>query len=257
MKKVIASTEPKAPDWPSRPFVAFDTETTGTNPQTARILQAAIVTDDPSGILREDDRILYIDPGVEIPDEASAIHGITAETLREHQAYTPETGIPYLAGCIAGRASLRGYPLVIYNATYDWPLLLAESRRVPEFTPPSMSPLILDPLVIDRALDKYRKGSRKLEDTARFYGVTLDGAHGAQADARAALGVMRALIARFPELGKKSLGALQTQQGLWYQEWRDHINQYWEKIGKADRVTGTWPTGEPELAQKEQHERAV
>ena len=72
--------------------------------------------------------------------------------------------------------------------------------------------MFLDPLVIDRALDKCRKGSRKLEETARFYKVELNSAHGAQADAKAALGVMGALINAYPELKEHKLADLQLLQ---------------------------------------------
>ena len=231
--------------WTDEPLVALDTETTGTDPKTARILEAAIVTCDPTGILEEDDRVIYIDPGIEIPAEASAIHGITAEKLKAMGAYSPQAGISYILNIINGRATMRNYPLVIYNTPYDWPLLMAECQRIPELQNGLFdTPYFLDPLVIDRALDKYRKGSRKLEDTAKYYGVTLNGAHGAQADATATLGVMTALIKKYPQLRALSLKDLQKLQADWYSEWRNRINQYWEKTGKADRVKGEWPKGE-------------
>lgn len=228
--------------WSEGPFIAFDTESTGVDPKTARILQAAIVTDDPTGFIQEDDRIIYIDPGIEIPVEASAIHGLTRERLASLDALPSISGIPFIAHLLRCRAEVRGFPLVIYNATYDFPLLLAELSRIDGLTHCNKQPLILDPLVIDRALDKCRKGSRKLEAVAAHYGVKLDGAHDAGADARAAVGIMRAL-ARDLFLKSQSLEQMQELQRDWYASWRDHINQYWERTGKADRVKGTWPKG--------------
>lgn len=67
-------------------------------------------------------------------------------------------------------------------------------------------------------------------------------AHGAQADAKAALGIMRALIERYPELKKCTLAGLQGIQAKWYQQWKDHLNEYWASIGKEDRITGSWPS---------------
>ena len=61
-----------------------------------------------------------------------------------------------------------------------------------------MAPLrVLDPRVLDRHLDRYRKGRRTLTDLCAHYGVTLEGAHDAAADALAALEVVRALGRRF------------------------------------------------------------
>lgn len=229
--------------WTELPFVAFDCETTGVDITTARILQAAIVTHAPENVpFAEEDRVIYIQPDVPIPPEASAVHGFTAEKLKELDAFEPKAGIEYIVRIISGRACNRNYPLVIYNAPFDWPLLMAECARY-GVEPPERFPMFLDPLVIDRAADKYRKGSRKLEDVARFYGVKMEGAaHGAQADAKAALGIMRALIERYPELKKCTLAGLQGIQAKWYQQWKDHLNEYWASIGKEDRITGSWPS---------------
>jgi DNA polymerase-3 subunit epsilon len=240
--------------WTKGPFIGFDTESTGVDPKTARILQAAIITDDPSGVIREEDQIVYVDPGVEIPAEASAIHGLTREKLAEFNPWPSISGIPFIAGFLHGRSTMRGFPLVIYNATYDFPLLLAELRRIDGLTHNQKQPLILDPLVIDRALDKYRKGSRKLEAVAQHYDVKLSDAHDAGADARAAIGIMRAIVKAYPvrgyywnrqaALGDYSLQEMQRLQAEWYAGWRDDLNEYWERSGKADRVTGSWPMGE-------------
>lgn len=237
--------------WTELPRVAFDTESTGLDTSTARIIQAAVITHDPSGELVEEDRVIYIDPGEPIPAAAAAIHGITAEVLKEKHAWDSAAGIPYLMGSIQGRSTVRGFPLVIYNAGYDWPLLMAECARVPGFDSSRselLKPYILDPLVIDRALDKYRKGSRKLVDVAAHYGIAMDGnAHDAAVDAKASLGVMQALIEAFPELKTHSLEEMRSLQSGWYQEWSVHINKYWQENGKADRVTGSWPGGKDSL----------
>jgi DNA polymerase-3 subunit epsilon len=222
----------------------LDFETTGVDPKTARILQAAIITNDPSGVIRDEDRVILIDPGVEIPAEASDIHGLTVEKLKALNAQPSISAVPYVAALLHARSYLRGFPVVIYNASYDFPLLLAELRRIDGLTHCLKQPLILDPLVIDRALDKYRKGSRKLEAVAAHYDVELDGAHDAGADARAAVGIMRAMIKKFPVIRKYSLELLQQEQAEWYVDWKEGINAFWERTGKQDRITGSWPGGE-------------
>jgi DNA polymerase-3 subunit epsilon len=228
--------------WADGSFVAFDCESTGIDPLTARILQAAIVLDDPGPPAKQDARTFLINPGVPIPAEASAIHGITAEKLKD--AWPSRQAIPCIAEALHATAVITGYPLVVFNAAYDWPLLLAAIRRLKRTPPADFNPLFLDPLVIDRAQDRYRRGSRKLEAVAAFYHVPLDSAHDALADAKAAIGIMRALVAAYPELRNDTLEQLQEVQTKWYAEWRDHLNEYWESIGKADRVTGSWPIGE-------------
>jgi DNA polymerase-3 subunit epsilon len=229
------------PHWTEEIWIGFDTETTGVDPNTARILQAGIITDDPQGTLNEPSHLVYVDPGCEIPAEASAIHGITKEVLLREKAFDSQVGIIGIHTCVMARSAKRNYPLVIFNARYDWPLLKAECDRIPEFVRPSFGPLILDPCIIDRKLDKYRKGSRVLGEMAKFYGVKLDGAHDAIQDTKATLGIMRALIKKFPELKKYSIQEMQVLQRAWFEEWRDHINEYWKSIGKDQRVDGSWP----------------
>jgi len=233
--------------WYEQPWIGFDTETTGTDPKTARIIQAAILTHDPEGKLVEEDCVIHINPSVPIPPQASAIHGLTIEKLIKLGATKSWDAIPCIMETIKRRALFRNYPLVIYNVSYDWTVLLAECARLPGFLPEGKNPMFLDPLVIDRELDKCRKGSRKLEETARFYKVELNSAHGAQADAKAALGVMGALINAYPELKEHKLADLQLLQAEWYEEWKDQLNEYWERKGRADRITGSWPTGEAEV----------
>lgn len=229
----------KSRHWADGPFVAFDCESTGIDPQTARILQAAIVLDDPGPPAKQDATRFLINPGVPIPAEASAIHGITVEKLKD--AWSSGQAIPCIGEQLHAATVMTGYPLVIFNVAYDWPLLLAEIRRLECRPPADFNPLFLDPLVIDRALDRYRRGSRKLEAVATFYHVPLDSAHDALADAKAAVGIMRALVAAYPELRRDTLEQLQVLQSQWFHDWKTHLNSYWESIGKQDRVTGEWP----------------
>jgi DNA polymerase III epsilon subunit-like protein len=126
-------------------------------------------------------------------------------------------------------------PLVIFNACYDWPLLLAEAARCQRSI--DWRPMFLDPRVIDLRGDTYRKGKRKLADVAVTYGVELVGAHGAEADALAAVRIMRAMLRLWPRFGTATLERLQDLQAEWFAAWRDHINEYWEpgKDGPGDR----------------------
>lgn len=228
--------------WYEGPFAALDLETTGVDPATARIVELALLVDEGDGPVRD----LFaglVDPGpeVEIPPGAAAVHGITRERLEAEQAPPASEVLPAVHGHLVGIAE-RGWPVVIYNATYDWPLLAAELARLdPPLPPPACA--LIDPLVLDRSVDRYRKGKRTLEAACQVYGVVLDDAHSARADAVASLQVARQLLDRFPQqLRTDDLAALQQLQVDAHAVWRDSFNAYLARIG-ADRdpVTGSWP----------------
>ena len=69
--------------WSMHPRAAFDLETTGKDPRTARIVTASIVMVDEAGAVADTHEWLA-DPGMEIPEEAAAIHGISTAHAREH-----------------------------------------------------------------------------------------------------------------------------------------------------------------------------
>lgn len=128
-----------------------------------------------------------------IPEQASAIHGIGTDHARKHGARAAPA-VEEIAHAVA-EVLRSGVPLVVMNARYDLSLLDRECHRyglpsVDERVGGAPSPVI-DPLVIDKHVDKYRKGKRALQALCDHYGVTLDGAHEASADAVAAVRVVR------------------------------------------------------------------
>ena len=237
-----APTTGGPPPWYEGPFAALDLETTGIDPATARIVELALLVDEGDGRVRD----LYaglVDPGpeVEIPPGASAVHGITRDRLAAEQAPPAAEVLPTVRAHLLELAA-AGWPVVIYNATYDWPLLAAELARL---DPPSTLPdcALIDPLVLDRSVDRYRKGKRTLEAACQVYDVVLDDAHSARADAVASMAVARALLARFPQqLRTEDLDALQQLQVDAHAVWRDSFNAYLQRIdADRDLVTGDWP----------------
>jgi DNA polymerase III subunit epsilon len=230
------------PDWTIGPFAGLDLETTGIDPATARIVELALVVDDGDGGI-EDLYAGLVDPGaeVEIPPGASAVHGITRERLVAEGAPPAAEVLPDVHAHLH-RIAAAGWPLVIYNATYDWPLLAAELARLePALALPDC--VLLDPLVLDRHVDRYRRGKRTLETACQVYGVVLDDAHSARADAVASCAVARRLVSTYPQqLALAELSALTDLQVQAHGVWRDSFNAYLQRIG-ADRppVTETWP----------------
>ncbi|MDF3149822.1 exonuclease domain-containing protein, partial [Streptomyces sp. T21Q-yed] len=184
--------------WYEGPLAAFDTETTGVDVETDRIVSAAVVVQDAPGTRPRVTRWL-VNPGVPVPEAATAVHGLTEEHLQRNGRW-PAPVMHEIAEELAGQAA-AARPLVVMNAPFDLTLLDRELRRHRassldhwfEATPL----LVLDPRVLDKHLDRYRKGRRTLTDLCAHYEVTLDGAHDAAADALASLEVVRAVGRRF------------------------------------------------------------
>lgn len=228
--------------WADGPLLVLDTESTGTDYRTARMVSCYCAVIQPNGTVLPNSRVsTLVNPGVPIPPEAEAVHGLTTAMVEADGQPTADV----IAALIPPlRAAIQaGWPLVIFNVRYDWPLLLTEAQRVrchdPIWTSPTPPGLaLLDPVVIDRTLDKYRRGSRKLLDCCGVYGVPLTEAHSADADAVATAGLMRGLIRRYPQLRTHSLPQMHYMQRVWFRQWRDGLNSYWRKQDKRDPVTG-------------------
>ncbi|GAA3377023.1 3'-5' exonuclease [Streptomyces sannanensis] len=199
--------------WISGPLVAFDLETTGTDVETDRIVTAAVVCLDSAGAVSAE-RTWLLNPGVDIPEQASAIHGVSTEHAREH-GVPAASAIEEIVQAVA--EGLRsGTPLVVMNARYDLSLLDRECRRyeiesISERLGSVPSPVI-DPLVIDKHIDKYRKGKRALHALCAHYGVSLDDAHNARADAVAAARVVRRMGEKHQPVGLMPLADLHDLQ---------------------------------------------
>lgn len=217
----------------------FDLETTGVDVETSRIVSAcvAILEADGTVVARWD---WLADPIVEIPEGASAVHGITTDRARREGRPSAHV-IAEIAQTLRLLEEL-GTPVVVYNAPYDLSLLDRECRRqgIPPLTTPS---LVIDPLVIDKFLDRYRKGKRTLEVTAERYGVSLDDAHDAGSDAIAAGRVALALARAYPEELGVSPAQLHALQAQWYEEQALSFQSYIRSVkGDESFVADTeWP----------------
>lgn len=225
--------------WHSGPLAVLDLEATGVDPATARIVEVGLFQVGTGGDAAEVVNEL-IDPGVPLPRGAAEITGLTTADLQDRGG-TPADVLGRTLVAIEAFTAER-IPIVIYNAPYDWALLGNELARHRIGRLPAVPPaVIVDPLVLDRHVDRYRKGKRTLGATARHYGVVTDGAHRAAADAMATAGVARALALRYPELDVDGVELIRMQVDA-YRTWRDSFNRYLRRIG-ADRppVSGEWP----------------
>jgi DNA polymerase III epsilon subunit-like protein/8-oxo-dGTP pyrophosphatase MutT (NUDIX family) len=224
--------------WDTR-LAVFDLETTGVDTDTSRIVSACIAVLEPDGSLQSQWNWLA-DPEVEIPEGASAVHGISTELARA-EGRTAETVAGEITATIRTLLSV-GIPLVVYNAPYDLSLLDRECRRHRIEPLGSPSPVI-DPLVIDKAVDRFRKGKRTLIAAAERYGVNLDDAHDAAADAIAAGRVAQALARTFPDEVDVPFADLHGRQQIWYAEQAASFQQYIREVrGDQDYVAeSAWP----------------
>lgn len=180
------------PEW-ANIIAVFDTETTGIAPDTTRIVSAHISILNAHGDVEQPQNWL-IDCGIDIPEQATAVHGITTERMRAEGTPAAESILEIVS--TLSRLLDSGIPVVAYNASYDFTILNREAQRYNLTALMSPKPIV-DPLIIDKHVDKFRKGKRTLEATAAHYGVDLTGAHDASVDAIAAGRVAQAIGKKF------------------------------------------------------------
>lgn len=213
-------------------MLAFDLETTSANPKEARIVTSALVRIDG----RDVQEIEHLaDPGIEIPQEATNVHGITTEKARAegrpHEEVLKDTVEAIKA------AWEDGLTLIVYNAAFDLTVLRSLTG---DFT---VTGPVYDPYVIDRVSDKWRKGKRTLGAVCEHYGVELGNAHEATADALAAARVAwKQVRQHYPNLAQMEENELMEFQAVkWYED-RVAFKKYLEGKGRdASDVSTAWP----------------
>lgn len=158
--------------WRSVPTIWLDFETTGVTPLVDAAVEVALVrfqNGKPVGELSA-----LVNPGRPIPKEASDIHGITDDDVRD---------APSLVDVFDGeraRDLLAGAQPAAYNAPFD---------RL--FVPPGVLPHDwpwLDAMVLAKICEPYAKGKGryKLSTVCERHGMTLIDAHSAAVDSMAA-----------------------------------------------------------------------
>jgi DNA polymerase-3 subunit epsilon len=228
--------------WYDGRLCSFDLETTSVDTEEARIVTAAIRIIDPSQAVVLDAADWLVNPGVEIPAGAAEVHGITTERAQA-EGVDARTAITEI-GVALGAEILNRTPIIIYNARYDLTVLDRELRRH-GLGPLAAGALIVDPLVIDKWADQFRRGSRKLADVCEHYGVGLgDDAHDAGADALAVARLAWRMLHK-PDLAQGRYPELVTKRALWKRVREDVANlhghqQVWARqqaIGLRDYFT--------------------
>jgi DNA polymerase-3 subunit epsilon len=227
--------------WHLGRLCGFDLETSGVDVESDRIVTASVVQcggKQPAAAAN-----WVADPGIEIPEAAAKVHGYTTERARKEGRPAGEVVEEIVTALTA--VVLSGIPVVVMNAPFDFTVLDREARRygVQPLTDIVGADLrVIDPRVIDKALDMYRPGKRTLTDLCRHYQVRLDGAHSSDADAVAACRVAWRLGNVFPQLAAMSLDEVQQAQVKWHADWAADFQKHLRGKGETDAVIdGSWP----------------
>lgn len=218
-------------------LAVFDLETTGIDVDTSRIVTAHVGVIGTAGEELEHHEWL-VDPGIEIPTAATLVHGVSTERARAEGA-APAAAVSEIIAALDAVA-LRGLCIVAYNAAYDLTILDREAARY------GLDALrhgpVIDPLVIDKRLDRYRRGKRTLTAACEYYGVELVDAHDAGADAVAAGRIAQAIARNYPEVSAIAAAELHAQQVDWSREQAESYQAWRRKNGEPEFTSsGRWP----------------
>jgi DNA polymerase III subunit epsilon len=227
--------------WATGEVLGFDFETTGVDRFNDVPVSYALVTflggqvaSAPAGL---------IDPAREIPAGATKVHGISTERARSEGM--PMLDAMEMIGDAVVSASARGVPLAGMKLDYDLTILDTQLQRLTGqgLLQRGWRGPVLDAVVLDRHVDKFRKGSRTLGALCTHYGIDIGNAHDASADAVAAVRVLLALAQAYPEIGAADLTTLHASQVGWHRDWAESYDQWRSGKGMApiDPRDHVWP----------------
>ena len=175
-----------------RPILFFDLETTGLSLSRDRIIELAVIRVSPRGDVFE--RVRRYNPGIPIPSEAAAIHGITDEMVANEPPFraTSKSLARLLEPCDLAGFNIR---------RFDLPILIAEFERA------GIDFDVRDRRLIDMKMIFHREEPRDLSAAARFYlGRDHQDAHSALGDIRTTAAVLTAQLDRYRHLPKDMAG---------------------------------------------------
>ena len=206
--------------WKNEPWFCVDVETTGLTAGQDRIVEVAGVWMRQGQVCEAPDgspgrRATVVNPGIPIPDEASAIHGVTDERVMGMP--TMDEVSPRFCAHVQ-----QSTVLVAYNVPFDFGFLMAECAG---FADDCRGAHHMDPLTVVREVGRYwpGKGRHKLTAAFRRLGLTLPGdAHRGSSDAIGAGMVLWHLRCKLPDDGADAmalLGRWRVEQERQHGEW--------------------------------------
>jgi len=180
-----------------RPIAFFDLETTGLNIMHDRIVEVSVLRINVNGT--EEQRTWRINPGIPIPPETTAIHGISDADVAHEKTF--KQAAPEISKFF-GNCDLAGYNIL----KFDLPMLVEEFIRAGVNFDPK------DRQLIDVMNIFMKMEPRTLKGAYRFFcHAELEGAHGAMADTKATYDVLRAMLDKY--------------EGVDYEDARGNVSQ--------------------------------
>jgi len=236
--------------WHEGRLAAFDIETTGTDIERDRIVTAAVAL--VGGGLEPVGHDWLVNPGVEIPAEATAVHGVTTRRSRE-EGMDAAAAVEEITALLAAQLA-DDIPIVAFNARFDLTILDREARRhgveplIERVGPDGL--FVVDPYVLDKHVVPRRtgKGMRRLGSLCEIYRIPLTEAHAADADALAAARLAWKMARLNPEIAEAELFELHEDQVVWAADQAASLQEFFERKGRAERVEGAWPIVPPDAA---------
>ena len=168
------------------PLVFFDLETTGTNIVSDRIVEISYLKIFPNG--DEESKTRRINPEMPIPPQATAIHGIKDEDVKDSPVFK------LIAKSLA--AQIEGCDLAGYNSNrFDIPLLAEEFLRA------DVDVDLMKRKFVDVQTIFHKKEQRTLAAAYKFYcDKDIENAHSAEGDTKATYEVLQSQLDRYPDL---------------------------------------------------------
>jgi DNA polymerase-3 subunit epsilon len=237
--------------WTTREVLGFDFETTGIDRFNDVPVSYALVTVRATEVVSVDSGL--IDPGRDIPPDASEVHGISTERARTEGIPLREAMAKVSESVLA--ASARGVPLVGMRLDYDLTILETQCTNLfgQGLVARGWNGPVLDTSVVDRHLDRYRPGRRTLSALCELYGIDIGNAHDASADAIASVNVLIAMFARYGELRHAEPAFLHEAQKQWHRQWAENFDEFRQSEGQEplDPRDHVWPVAPFDLPQAE------
>lgn len=168
-----------------RPIIIYDLETTGTNKKTDRIVEISVIKVMPDGTQIPNTR--RVNPEMPIPAEASEVHGIYDEDVKDAPTFKDisQKLYAFFEGCDLGGFNIVGF---------DNDILVEEFKRV------GMEFKIEGRKVIDSFKIFQKMEPRTLVAAYKYYcGKDLENAHSAAADTEATLEVLAGQLEKYDE----------------------------------------------------------
>ena len=170
----------------SKPICFFDLETTGLNISSDRIVEISILKIFPNG--NKESKTWLVNPEILIPLEASNIHGITDDIVKDKPNFKI---IAHDVKSMINNCDLAGFN----SNKFDIPLLAEELLRSKiDFS-------LKNVLTIDVQNIFHKMEQRTLSAAYKFYcGKSLDNAHSSKADTLATFEVLESQIEKYDDL---------------------------------------------------------